>query len=470
MASLGDQVQGRYAVPELDGLASSESDAGESSERGLSVTRRRILSLTAMGVLLALACLLGVALLWSGPSLTPRRSADKPEHSLESSVQFDALHRKALDGVPTKSLAAMADAAQAAIDSTGASGQQLTPAVTLDGNPCAGNEELFEGLCYHKCSLLTEGKDPIRSSPWSCCSEPPCLVPSHENFKVGLQPVCSGYDVNGAGGCPHKPGSCLVNEELHLGQCYEKCAILTNGAFPHRVAAATCCKTDGWGCIDPRNDKTSAAFAVGGGVGDHDPSTPATVHAPEESPAQAAAEASAEASSKAAAVVATGPPRNKPELAVFQGSKNCSITEELYGGLCYRKCNLLTYGEYPIRTSSWTCCAGHPCGLFNEKGEIGHSVLCNGFDISGDGKCPSAPGGVSCAVDEEDFLGVCYGKCSMLTKGEFPYRIAAATCCKTQNKLGCLNFLKNDMTSDSFNVGSAVAPATEASSAFMMRK
>mmetsp|Transcript_12709 Transcript_12709/g.36525 ORF Transcript_12709/g.36525 Transcript_12709/m.36525 type:complete len:100 (+) Transcript_12709:1-300(+) len=65
-----------------------------------------------------------------------------------------------------------------------------------------------------------------------------------------------------------------------MGMCYKKCGLLTDGAFPHRVAAATCCKTVGLGCLNSGNDATSQRFNVGGGAGDHDPSTPAEAHFP----------------------------------------------------------------------------------------------------------------------------------------------------------------------------------------------
>lgn len=48
-----------------------------------------------------------------------------------------------------------------------------------------------------------------------------------------------GYDVSGdeAGhGCPHKPGTCLVNEEFSLGKCYRRCDELTDGQYPYRTS------------------------------------------------------------------------------------------------------------------------------------------------------------------------------------------------------------------------------------------
>jgi len=145
-----------------------------------------------------------------------------------------------------------------------------------DGNPCDDSEELLGKLCYRKCSLLAPGY-PKRTSAWTCCQEPCTWNGWTHDFGV-----CSGYSVAGPDGtsCPHKPGVCLDNEEMHLGRCFEKCSILTNGEFPHRVAAATCCKADGVMCFNPFNDRTRPDFAVGGGHHDGDPSTPSSMHDP----------------------------------------------------------------------------------------------------------------------------------------------------------------------------------------------
>jgi len=247
----------------------------------------------------------------------------------------------------------------------------------------------------------------------------------------------------------------LVDEELYLGVCYEKCNILTQGGFPNRVGPATCCKTKGLGCLNFKNDKTNQAFAVGGGEGDKD----AGAHLPEKSLTEDSAsqeavdKTAAPVASPSKAVEAPAAPaalvgQLKPEEHMNDGNV-CADDEELYGGLCYGKCAVLTKGEAPIRTSSWTCCEQHPCGLWNQRGSLGTSLLCNGYDVSADGSCPHKPG--ACLVDEEMHLGVCYEKCSLLTEGEFPHRIAAATCCKVKG-LGCLN-LHNVKTSDAFDKG-----------------
>lgn len=162
-----------------------------------------------------------------------------------------------------------------------AGGDSLKPVENLhDGNVCEDDEELFENLCYKKCALLTANQFCIRTSPFSCCASHPC---GFSNQKVMMRTPCNGYDISGdtiGGGCPHQPGACLEDEELNLGICYKKCSLLTNGQYPHRVAAATCCKSQGLFCLNIFLDKTEADFAVGGGKGDGDASTPGNPHYP----------------------------------------------------------------------------------------------------------------------------------------------------------------------------------------------
>ncbi|CAE7850800.1 unnamed protein product [Symbiodinium sp. KB8] len=153
------------------------------------------------------------------------------------------------------------------------------PEDLLDGNRCADDEELLGKLCYKKCSLLTDGKAPIRLSAFSCGKSR-----GFADFfaaKVGTLVPCEGYDVSGdeaGNGCPHKAGTCLVNEEFSLGKCYKRCEDLTVGQYPHRTSADTCCKTKNFlECIDPSNSHFSFGFNVGGGKGaeskSHSPNT-----------------------------------------------------------------------------------------------------------------------------------------------------------------------------------------------------
>ncbi|CAK0818339.1 unnamed protein product, partial [Prorocentrum cordatum] len=155
-----------------------------------------------------------------------------------------------------------------------------------DGNVCDDDEELLAHLCYKKCSLLTHGKYPRRTSAWSCCSageEGGSCGLFNQKLKMG---ICTGYDVSGdraGNGCPHPAGACLENEEVHLGRCFMKCSELTDGEFPVRLAAATCCRAEvheQWKCLDPRNVKTRQSYNVGGGKGDGDSRTPSGPHWP----------------------------------------------------------------------------------------------------------------------------------------------------------------------------------------------
>ena len=118
-------------------------------------------------------------------------------------------------------------AAQAPIDKTL---QALSPKENLhDNNPCADDEELFEGLCYAKCAILSAGMKPVRCAAHIC--EP---LDSNGQHKCQLSETaitsilsspslmpCHGYDIagtrEGRKRCPHSPGACLKDEELYLG-------------------------------------------------------------------------------------------------------------------------------------------------------------------------------------------------------------------------------------------------------------
>lgn len=185
--------------------------------------------------------------------------------------------------------------------------QGLAPPEDLtDGNVCEDDEELLDGLCYRKCSLLTGGQDAIRTSPWTCCEKRPCAF--DQKLSIHAQVACTGFAVAGDGSCPHKPGACLKDEELYLGICYKKCSLLTEDEYPYRVAPATCCQDSGLSCLDFRKDYTSEEFNVGGG----------------------------EASPGA-----------------------CLEDEELLLGQCYKRCSILTGNEYPLRLTAATCCKAH---------------------------------------------------------------------------------------------------------------
>merc|ERR1719188_999174 len=92
---------------------------------------------------------------------------------------------------------------------------------------CGWNEELFMGVCYARCSALTNGSYKKRIAPNGCCKEfsLKCMVGSEVDF-AGVFPG-SGYKRGGSlGESPHPPGLCDGNEELHAGMCFMKCSVL----------------------------------------------------------------------------------------------------------------------------------------------------------------------------------------------------------------------------------------------------
>jgi len=152
-----------------------------------------------------------------------------------------------------------------------------------DGNKCPDDEEEYPktgGTCFKKCSALTGGAYPIRSTAFSCCKSEPCGV---SNSKIHLS-FCGGFDVAGdaeGNGCPSTEGACLEDEELLGGICYKKCSSFEGGnVYGHRVAPNICCRTSGMRCLLPSYFKFSAKFAEGGGAGDSNSATPSIPHAP----------------------------------------------------------------------------------------------------------------------------------------------------------------------------------------------
>merc|ERR1712232_390524 len=152
-----------------------------------------------------------------------------------------------------------------------------------DGNKCPDDEEEYPqtgGTCFKKCSALTGGAYPIRSTAFSCCKSEPCGI---SNSKIHLS-FCGGFDVAGdaeGNACPSSEGACLEDEELLGGICYKKCSSFEGGdVYHHRVAPNICCRTSGIRCLLPSYFKFGAKFADGGGAGDSNSATPAVAHAP----------------------------------------------------------------------------------------------------------------------------------------------------------------------------------------------
>jgi len=142
----------------------------------------------------------------------------------------------------------------------------------------------------------------------------------------------------------------------------------------------------------------------------------------------------------------------KPQEHMHDGDL-CDDTEEMYGGLCYTKCSILTGIPEARRSTAFSCCPTSDCHGNVLKMKTASLIPCQGYDVSSsDGgiACPHIRG--ECLTDEEQFMGECFEKCSKLTGGKFPKRIAAATCCIPDGELGCLNF-HNDDTNAKLNTG-----------------
>lgn len=401
--------------------------------------------------------------------------AEPPRTPIGKSAASDQAETVKHEAVPTQDTASAADTAKTAksggvtIPVEVAKGKYLKPLESRhDGNLCDTEEELWGGLCYRKCSLLTAGQRHVRKGPWTCCNDLPCdnvqevaqagfrnpfsaakMCLDHCDGKVGSSIICNGYDVARDSSCPHSPGACLTDEELHVGVCYKRCDILTDGAYPFRSAAATCCKEHTEiGCLKIGASSTKPEFEVGGGAGDHDKSTPRSIHMPQEDLTEDIDATTTHATTQAPKQPTTIEEDLKPKEIMNDGNV-CGDIEELFDGLCYRKCSLLTDGASPIRTSAWTCCDARPCNFKKVHKGAGLPVLCNGYGISGTGSCPHKPG--ACLDDEELFMGVCFKKCDLLTGGEFAHRSAAGTCCKSTG-LSCL-LPSNIRISKDFSVG-----------------
>lgn len=110
----------------------------------------------------------------------------------------------------------------------------------------------------------------------------------------------------------HDGSRCQNDEEEFNSLCYKKCALLTNHSFPFRVSAWECCQHPG---ICGTAYKIDFGLCGGFGVsGDQ---------------------------------VGNGCPHTLG---------GCLKDEELYGNLCYKRCQLLTYGILTQRTGPMTCC------------------------------------------------------------------------------------------------------------------
>lgn len=216
-----------------------------------------LLSFSA-GVLLALVLLLALphvrhGKLWSpeaaeGGSESRQLRADLP------SFIYDPLSEQAsgMPGIPMGT------------DDDPLSGVRPGRDPSREGKPgCCSFEEVFGGLCYKRCSILTNGTFTNRVAPNTCCKATAinCMFPSNL-WVSGVLPG-SGFIVDGDGSTPHPLGICDGNEELYGGMCYKRCSLLTNNEFPVRSATNTCCKK--WPCLWAI--KTKGGYCSGYGIG-----------------------------------------------------------------------------------------------------------------------------------------------------------------------------------------------------------
>jgi len=140
------------------------------------------------------------------------------------------------------------------------------------------------------------------------------------------------------------------------------------------------------------------------------------------------------------------------EEASLSDGNLCEDDEESWGGLCYKTCRELTGGKHPKRSSPFTCCTPSASGGCGLKGESMKMSVCGGYDVAGDsagGGCPHQHG--KCLDGEEMHLGMCYKKCSDLTKGKYKHRVAASTCCNTAG-YHCFG-MGSSSTNASYSVG-----------------
>lgn len=147
-----------------------------------------------------------------------------------------------------------------------------------DTGGCYEDEEFHEGLCYKRCAILTEGREPVRISAFQCCAhQAPCTG------KLDIEPtLCGGYAVGGkasGNGCAREPARCLQSEEFEGGLCYLRCNLLSYGILPYRSTSDTCCKSNSpLAMLEPGACDTDERFDVAGGR--HDPSASNVPHPP----------------------------------------------------------------------------------------------------------------------------------------------------------------------------------------------
>lgn len=125
------------------------------------------------------------------------------------------------------------------------------------------------------------------------------------------------------------------------------------------------------------------------------------------------------------------PPENDKEIDrscasdQFHSAWPCCIGEEIFFNDCYRSCDNITNGQFPHRTDDCTCCKEMPC----IKAEGQYVSDCSVMKTDIIGHSPHKPILTNCPYkNEELWEGLCYTKCSMLTRGQYPERTGINTC------------------------------------------
>jgi hypothetical protein len=148
----------------------------------------------------------------------------------------------------------------------------------------------------------------------------------------------------------HNGNKCPDGEELHAGLCYKTCSSLTQGAFPIRTTAFSCCESRPCGLSN--QDASGITPCEGYDVN------------------------------------AQGGCPHSPGV--------CLENEELFLDVCYEKCSTLTDGKFPHRASPMTCCKEEDYDCLNPWAEKDESESSYSFDISGGNadQDPVTPGSI----------------------------------------------------------------------------
>lgn len=138
---------------------------------------------------------------------------------------------------------------------------------------------------------------------------------------------------------------------------------------------------------------------------------------------------------------------------------SCLKDEELLAGICYMKCSLLTGGHAPHRVANAACCKADNdffCTLISNLQAISPGLAVGGG--ASIHNSPHAPGvGGVCGPDRDPYQGLCYPKCSALTRGHSPHRVGSFACCHG-TRLECLN--GKGTVSSTASYGNSVIPVT----------